>query len=164
MNAGMQTNRSWGLTLMHVPRLMAVGAVLSLALWSNVALAADTSRAPQGVIGVALQVGAERVGDPAVLYIAFAHPEGPAQKAGLSHGDEIVSVDGQALTGKTYDQVALLIRGELGTSVTLSVKGDGGAREVKVVRVAADSLRQPGGDDHDMEHGMIPDHHGATKK
>ena len=32
----------------------------------------------KGVIGVSLQVGAERIGDAAVLYVAMVHPEGPA--------------------------------------------------------------------------------------
>ena len=49
---------------------------------------------PDGVIGVSLHVGAERVGDTAVLYIAHVLPEGPAQQAGLKQGDEVTTVDG----------------------------------------------------------------------
>ena len=37
----------------------------------------------QGVIGIALQIGAEHVGDPAVLYVGMVHPQGPAHQAGL---------------------------------------------------------------------------------
>ncbi len=42
----------------------------------------DEAALPNGVIGVSLQVGAERIGDPAVLYVGMVHPEGPAG----SHG------------------------------------------------------------------------------
>ena len=59
---------------------------------------------PNGVIGVSLHVGAERIGDPASLYVAHVHPEGPAQQAGLKHGDEVVTVNGAAVTGKTLSR------------------------------------------------------------
>ena len=63
--------------------------------------------------------GAERVGDPSVLFIALVLPDGPAEKAGLKQGDQVTTVDGAALTGKTYEQVALMVRGEPGTVVKL---------------------------------------------
>jgi C-terminal processing protease CtpA/Prc len=95
---------------------------------------------PNGVIGVSLQVGAERIGDPAVLYVGMVHPEGPAQQAGLRHGDEVITVDGTAVSGKTYEQVVKMIRGEAGTIVKLGVKGDGGPRELSITRVASEKL------------------------
>lgn len=95
---------------------------------------------PDGVIGVSLHVGAERVGDTAVLYIAHVLPEGPAQQAGLKQGDEVTTVDGAAVTGKTYEQVALMVRGAPGSVVKLGVKGEGGLREISVTRVAGQSL------------------------
>jgi C-terminal processing protease CtpA/Prc len=100
----------------------------------------DESKLPNGVIGLSLQVGAERVGDPAVLYVGMVRPEGPAQQAGLRHGDEITTVDGTAVTGKSYEQVVKMIRGEAGTVVKLGVKGDAGTREVSITRVASDTL------------------------
>ena len=54
--------------------------------------------------------------------MAHVHPEGPAQQAGLRHGDEVVTVNGSAVTGKTYDQVIQMVRGEAGTAVKLGVK------------------------------------------
>ena len=100
----------------------------------------DEAKLPGGVIGVSLQVGAERIGDPAVLYVGMVHPEGPAQQAGLRHGDEIVTVDGTAVSGKTYEQVVRMIRGDAGTIVKLGVRGDGGVRELAITRVAGDKL------------------------
>lgn len=108
---------------------------------------------PDGVIGVSLHVGAERVGDTAVLYVAHVLPEGPAQQAGLKQGDELTTVDGVAVTGKTYEQVALMVRGEPGSVVKLGVKGEGGMREVAVTRVAGQSLYK----------GQTGSHGGATR-
>jgi S1-C subfamily serine protease len=93
-----------------------------------------------GVIGVSLQVGADRLGDPAVLYVGMVHPEGPAHEAGLAHGDEITAVDGAPVSGKTYEQIVKMIRGTAGTVVKLAVKGEAGIREVSIPRVPSESL------------------------
>ena len=95
---------------------------------------------PNGVIGVSLHVGAERIGDPASLYVAHVYPVGPAQQAGLQHGDEIVTVNGEAVTGKTYEQVIQMVRGEAGTAVKLGTKGEGGTRELSIIRIASETL------------------------
>ncbi len=100
----------------------------------------DDATLPKGVIGVSLHVGAERIGDPASLYVNHVHPEGPAQQAGLKHGDEVVTVNGATVTGKTYDQVIQMVRGEAGTTVKLGVKGDGTVREITITRISGEKL------------------------
>ena len=60
------------------------------------------------MIGVWLKVEAKRIGNPAVRYVGIAHPEGPAHQAGLRHGG------GTAVSGKSYEQVIKMIRGESG--------------------------------------------------
>ncbi len=100
----------------------------------------DDANLPNGVIGVSLHVGAERIGDPALLYVAHVHPEGPAQQAGLKHGDEVMTVNGAAVIGKTYEQVVKMVRGEAGTAVKLGVKGEGGLRELAITRIASEKL------------------------
>jgi C-terminal processing protease CtpA/Prc len=100
----------------------------------------DDANLPTGVIGVSLRVGAERVGDPASLYVAHVHPEGPAQQADLKRGDEVVTVNGAAVTGKTYEQVIKMVRGEVGTAVKLGVKGEEAVREIAITRIAGEKL------------------------
>ena len=100
----------------------------------------DDAPLPKGVIGVSLHVGAERIGDPASLYVAHVHPEGPAQHAGLKHGDEVVTVNGAAVVGKTYEQALQMVRGEVGTAVKLGVKGDGAVREIAIMRITIEKL------------------------
>lgn len=102
----------------------------------------DETKLPRGVIGVSLHIGAERIGDPAVLFIGMVHPEGPAHGAGVRHGDEVVTVDGSTVAGKSYQQVVKMIRGEAGTAVKLEVKNDAGTRELTITRVASDQLQK----------------------
>lgn|GEM_PF-289582 len=68
---------------------------------------------------------------------------GPAQKAGLRSGELIVAVDGQATAGLTTSQVAALVEGPAGTTVTLAYIDpfQGNAREtVTLTRV---QIQQP---------------------
>lgn len=97
---------------------------------------------PPGIVGVALHLTAERIGDPAGLYIRATHPAGPGARAGLAHGQEILAVDGQSVRGKTYREVVAIIRGEIGKSVTLSVRTFTDVRDVKIIRVSEDMLSE----------------------
>ena len=97
---------------------------------------------PPGIIGVALHLTAERIGDPAGLFIRATHPMGPASKAGLTHGQEILTVDGMSIKGKTYREAVAMIRGEIGKSVILQVKTFSGFKEVKIVRVSEQILSE----------------------
>lgn len=100
----------------------------------------DTAKRPNGVIGISLHIGAERIGDPAILYVGMVHPEGPAYKAGLRHGDELVTVDGMPVKGKSYGEVVTMIRGEAGSVVTVGAKDEKGLHELSIERVAGDKL------------------------
>ena len=97
---------------------------------------------PPGIIGVALHLTAERIGDPAGLFIRATHPAGPGARAGLAHGQEILAVDGQPIKGKTYREVVAIIRGEIGKSVTLTVRTFSNVKEVKIIRVSEDMLSE----------------------
>jgi len=87
-----------------------------------------------------MHVGAERVGDTASLYVAHVHPEGPAGHAGIKNGDEVVTVNGAPVIGKTYGQVVQTVRGEVGTEVKLGVRRGEEVREIAITRVAAEKL------------------------
>ncbi len=92
-------------------------------------------RLQSGIVGLALHLTARRVGDSAQLIIRAVHPSGPAARAGIMHGEEISSVNGQSLTGKTYQEAVGIIRGEIGTSVRLGLRGLQGERIISIIRV-----------------------------
>lgn len=52
-------------------------------------------------------------------------PDSPGQKAGLLAGDEILAVDGLSVTEISPGEVALKIRGEIGTPVELLIRREG---------------------------------------
>ncbi|MGE0471652.1 MAG: PDZ domain-containing protein [Nitrospira sp.] len=98
----------------------------------------DDAKMPNGVIGAVIQVGAERIGEPAALYVIKVRQDGPARQAGLRHGDEIVAVNGTPVRGKSYEQIVSMIRGEAGTPVKLEIRG---TRELSIMRVAGEKFR-----------------------
>ena len=59
------------------------------------------------------------------LQIVSPIENSPAAKANLKPGDGIVAIDGKATKGMTLDQASSLIRGEIGTTVTLRISRDG---------------------------------------
>ena len=97
---------------------------------------------PSGIVGLALHVTAGRIGDPAQLIIRAVHPAGPAGRAGLVHGEEVFAVNQEPVKGKTYQHVISLIRGEVGTSVNLSLRGPRGERTIKLMRVSEERLME----------------------
>ena len=52
-------------------------------------------------------------------------PEGPGERAGLLAGDEILAVDGQPVEEISPAEVALKIRGQIGTPVELLIRREG---------------------------------------
>ncbi|MFZ2970156.1 MAG: S41 family peptidase [Minisyncoccia bacterium] len=62
--------------------------------------------------------------------------DSPAEKAGILSGDKIVKVDGKDIVGMNIDEAVLLIRGEKGTSVKLTIirEGDKDLREIDITR------------------------------
>ncbi len=54
-----------------------------------------------------------------IVVTDFPIDNSPAELAGVSVGDELISVDGQYIKGMNVNEVAPLIRGTLGTTVTL---------------------------------------------
>lgn len=81
---------------------------------------------------------------PDGLHIDAVTPGGPAEAAGLLHGEMITGVDGVSLTGDDVYRGTELIQGEEGTQVVLTVVDASGAvREVTVTRarIKSDPVR-----------------------
>ena len=65
-------------------------------------------------------------------------PGTPAEKAGIKSGDIIVAVDGKSVQGMSADQAVLLIRGQAGTPVKVTVLHVGDTQPVTLEIVRAD--------------------------
>ncbi len=79
--------------------------------------------------GLGLEVGME---DGFVKVIAPID-DTPAQKAGLESGDLIIKLDGKAVKGMSLNEAVNLMRGELGTDITLTIAREGRNQPFDVV-------------------------------
>jgi carboxyl-terminal processing protease len=59
------------------------------------------------------------------LIITEPIPGSPAEKAGIKHGDVILAVNGASITGKDVNGVSDLIKGNAGSSLTLTIRRAG---------------------------------------
>jgi carboxyl-terminal processing protease len=95
---------------------------------------ADRSRDLSGrYVGIGVRIDTADDGLPLVVGVFDASP---AEAAGIETGDEIVAVDGRSTAGHPIDEVVDWVRGEAGTSVTLTVRvgADGPERDVPMIR------------------------------
>ncbi|CAM6003435.1 unnamed protein product [Sphagnum balticum] len=69
--------------------------------------------------GVGLLISSDR--DSGRLVVLSPIEGGPAARAGIISGDELVQIDDQALAGMNNEEVATRLRGRAGTSVTLKL-------------------------------------------
>jgi carboxyl-terminal processing protease len=84
--------------------------------------------------GVGMTVTATKRG----LRIEKVYDGSPAKQGGLAPGDVIVRVNGHPLAGKSSEQSTALIKGKVGTPVTLSVDDGHRTRDVRLKRAKVD--------------------------
>lgn len=81
-------------------------------------------------IGVTIQVREDGTGED----IIEVKPGSSAQEAGILPGDILIKVDGQSIAGMETSQVTTLVRGEEGTSLTVTVLRDGAEKNFTLKR------------------------------
>ena len=101
------------------------------------ALRRTTSGAVTGV-GVEVSFVSDRGASSPLVVVAPA-PGGPAEKAGIRPGDEILAIDGQQTSELSLYAAGGLLQGAEGSEVVLKVKGNGSNGSVKDVKL----VRQP---------------------
>ena len=74
------------------------------------------------------------------VYVSDVFEGFPAQKASINPGDEIVSIDGVLLKGKSTEQVSLLLKGPKETAVKIVISRNGKILEKNIKRA---SISQP---------------------
>lgn len=91
--------------------------------------------------GIGIRIAEPVTADPVEsIRVTGVKPDGPAAKAGVVVGDEIVAVGGEPLAALTSKGLRDAIRGPEGSVVRLSVRGESGTRrELDVTRGRIDS-------------------------
>lgn len=91
-------------------------------------------------VGIGVRIDPTDAGLPRVVGV---FKDSPAEAAGILVGDVITDVDGTTTEGKTIDEVADLVRGEAGTTVTVTVRAEGSGPERTYRIVRADVPLEP---------------------
>ncbi len=86
---------------------------------------------PFGGVGVALDQDPQNPGGFVVTTVTY---KSPADKAKIRRGDRLLKIDGMDVAGQNLQQLADKIRGPVGSTVTLTISGGGGLRDVPLIR------------------------------
>ena len=81
--------------------------------------------------------------------VCLPHPDSPASRAGVNTGDLLISVDRKPVDGLSLVAVGNMVRGPVGSSVSLGLQTPGGKRRVSIERRPVDNKavglsREPG--------------------
>lgn len=82
------------------------------------------------LIGVGVEVSLQ---DSKIIVVSPI-PDGPADKAGIKSGDNVIAVNGESTEGKDLEEVTSKIRGEAGTKVTLTVISNNEKKDFEIIR------------------------------
>lgn len=108
--------------------------------------AAQNQRRANTFVGVGVSVSVREEG----LMIGRVFAGAPAEEAGLQPGELITAVDGTSLAGLTLEEGVALVQGEVGSSVTLTVRDEAGqTRQV--------TLRRGEVEQRSVEYTLLPD-------
>jgi carboxyl-terminal processing protease len=97
----------------------------------------DLANENSSLSGSVVGIGAEMSTVNGAPVIQSVIPGSPAEQAGLLGGDTVLSVDGVSTDGQSVDTVVSKIRGNAGTTVTLSIEHQGSTDPVSVSIVRA---------------------------
>lgn len=105
----------------------------------------DSSQSKQFFGGI----GARLMPDSMGVKVVQVFRNSPADKAGVRNGDIITAVNGKDVSGLTSDDIVQKIKGEIGTSVTITVfRGQNNSRQFSIVR---DKIYPPSADGNVLE-------------
>jgi len=93
------------------------------------------------VEGVYHGIGAEiKLEEDGSITIGQVFEASPAEKSGLKTGDVMLKVNGESIEGKSLSDIANIVKGEDGTTVTLTIRREEKEMDIKVTRGTVDNV------------------------
>ncbi len=117
--------RSINLPATTVAMELVYGAVESLGKYSTFIPSEPTVRPSASLEDHVVGIGVEIKTDEDGILVIKPIRNGPAEKAGLKPGDIITSISNRPLAGKSLDYAVDLIKGQVGTTITMAVSRNG---------------------------------------
>jgi len=117
-------------------RWFALLLLISILFAPSVASAEPTPVAPSPT-PPPIGIGAGLRQDPQtkIIEITMLIPDAPAERGGLQTGDILLGVDGISVVGEPLPETIDLIKGDLGTSVTLTVERPGQPAPIEITLI-----------------------------
>ncbi len=106
------------------------------AYFTNEEYAAYSSDLGGNLVGIGVTVALYDEADLTGIHVLSVYPDSPAAAAGLAPRDVITKVDGTVVTAENYDACIDAVRGESGTSLTLTYVRDGVEGDVTLTRAS----------------------------
>ncbi len=103
-------------------------------------LAEAFERGIKNLSTVGIGISFEEALDKAGIKISSVLPNMPANQAGVMADDVLTTVDGVSIAGMNQEQASTLLRGEVGSPVTIQVIRNGKTLEMKMVRAPLNNL------------------------
>lgn len=94
----------------------------------------DSEKFVESVAGEYAGIGVTMQNENGKHKVVLVNAAGPSIKAGVEVGDIVIKVDGKDVTSLSLDQLVLLMRGEAGTKVTLTVNRAGQQKDITIIR------------------------------
>lgn len=88
-------------------------------------------------------IGSYIVQRDSVVMISGPHEGTPAHRAGLRHGDVIVSIDGDTMLGRSVNEVTTRLKGTPGTPLTVVLRRPYSADSILTVNMVRDKIKTP---------------------
>jgi carboxyl-terminal processing protease len=101
--------------------------------YSALFMGEDLTRADERTTGDYGGIGARIDVRNGWITVVSTMPDTPAERAGLQSGDRIAAVEGESTEGWTVDQAVNVLRGEVGTPVSVSLERVGAGQTSNVV-------------------------------
>jgi carboxyl-terminal processing protease len=87
----------------------------------------------ENTVGEYAGIGIDVIVDEALFRVSKVNAQGSASKAGIKLGDVLLQVDNTPLTALTFDKVIDLLRGDVGSTVSVEVQREGNAKPLRFV-------------------------------
>ncbi|WP_312353646.1 S41 family peptidase [Aminipila sp.] len=94
----------------------------------------DSEKFVESVSGAYAGIGVTMQTSNGKHVVLSVNAAGPALKAGVETGDIITKIDGKDTTSLSLDQLVLLMRGEAGTKVTVTINRAGQVKDIVIIR------------------------------